>query len=149
VVDIACGSDHACALKTDGSALCWGANESDQRGFEGSSETSLPELVPDLPPARRIFAGSSRTCALTKDGRLFCWGTQQFGYIGYRCKGGTDCVGPRDEVLSDVEEVSMNDERICAGTAKGELYCWGFNSWWQLGDGTMTDRNRPVLISLE
>src|SRR5262249_45111206 len=35
----------------------------------------------------------------------------------------------------------------CATTTTGEAYCWGNNFYGQVGDGTITNRNSPVLAS--
>jgi alpha-tubulin suppressor-like RCC1 family protein len=35
----------------------------------------------------------------------------------------------------------------CGLTTEGTAYCWGYNFWGQLGDGTLTDRSLPVPVS--
>jgi alpha-tubulin suppressor-like RCC1 family protein len=35
----------------------------------------------------------------------------------------------------------------CARTSAGQLFCWGRNTFGQLGDGTTTDRPAPVRVA--
>jgi alpha-tubulin suppressor-like RCC1 family protein len=36
----------------------------------------------------------------------------------------------------------------CGVTASGGAYCWGYNAFGQLGDGTTTDHSTPMPVSL-
>ena len=46
---IACGGHHSCAMKSDGTLWCWGANEHGQLGNDSTMDTSVPVQVM-LPP---------------------------------------------------------------------------------------------------
>ncbi|MGH7628197.1 MAG: Ig-like domain-containing protein [Gemmatimonadales bacterium] len=46
-------------------------------------------------------------------------------------------------------QVSAGSHHTCAVTTEGAAYCWGFNSFGQLGDATTTDRTRPVPVADE
>lgn len=55
------------------------------------------------------------------------------GACGNECA--YDCVGT---ICNDPVEVSAGDEFTCARTAMGQVYCWGWNQWGQIG-GTITE----------
>ena len=56
---VAAGSRHTCALRTDGTVVCWGANNSDQINAPGGTFTALS-------------AGRRHTCGLRVDGTIEC-----------------------------------------------------------------------------
>ena len=66
--------NHACALKSDGTAHCWGGNSSGQLGNGSITNSGIPVLVSELTNAISISAGGNHTCALTTAGVARCWG---------------------------------------------------------------------------
>ena len=44
------------------------------------------------------------------------------------------------------QSVSPGGTWSCGVTTAGAAYCWGDNDFWQLGDGTTTNSNVPVLV---
>jgi alpha-tubulin suppressor-like RCC1 family protein len=46
-------------------------------------------------------------------------------------------------------QLSGGGNHTCGVTADHRVYCWGFNAFGQLGDGSTTQRLRPVLVSGE
>jgi alpha-tubulin suppressor-like RCC1 family protein len=44
------------------------------------------------------------------------------------------------------EKISAGYDHSCGLSTSGEAYCWGANTWGQLGDGTTTDRLTPMPV---
>src|SRR5262245_5866121 len=63
-VQIGAGGAHSCAVRDDGSAVCWGAETADGRLGDGKNlDSSLPVLVTFLSDATSIATGSTHSCA--------------------------------------------------------------------------------------
>lgn len=50
-------------------------------------------------------------------------------------------------VIIQVTQISGGTNHSCAVTVAGGIKCWGINNYGQLGDGTNTNRTRPVNVS--
>ena len=59
------------------------------------------------------------------------------------------CSTRLDEHCLDaaIVEVDAGSAHTCARRGSGEVMCWGSNGEGQLGDGTLTDRPAPILVS--
>ncbi|MGY8702341.1 MAG: hypothetical protein ACKVHH_06500, partial [Candidatus Poseidoniales archaeon] len=67
---------HACAVGTDGSVVCWGANDKGQLGIGTTSASEAPSIVslPSGVVALSVSAGSDHSCVATSSGSVYCWG---------------------------------------------------------------------------
>lgn len=144
--DMSAGSEHVCVLLTDGSARCWGDNSSGQLGTGLSADASSPVPVQDLDSAATSAAGGDHSCAVTADGRVQCWGSNVYGELG----DGTR-ITRRTPVavmgLPDrINAVAAGKYHTCALTATGQVWCWGYNGYGQLGDNTTYYRLVPVQV---
>ena len=122
------GWSHACALRSDGTAACWGLNNSGQLNDGTTTYRFVSGPVAGLLDARAINVGAYQTCVMRTGGAL-CWSP-------------TDSLSP----LTDVAEVQAGNMYRCARTTAGAVYCWGSNTNGELGDGTTTSRSAPTRV---
>ncbi len=154
-VAISAGLFHTCALKTSGSAVCWGYNSQGQLGdgTVDNDKTSTVAVI-GLADAVAISAGSYHTCALKSDSSVACWGSNVNGQLGNGTRvGQTTTVlvtGLTDAVAlhSSKPAGEGSDGHTCALKATGGVVCWGDNFDGQLGDGTSGNiRTTTVAVS--
>lgn len=141
---LAVGGTHSCSLAGDGSAACWGGNDSGQLGDGSVSRRVTPARVVAPEPFVTMAAGVSHTCGIGGSGTTFCWGANTAGQIG----DGTRTSRPQPaRVALDQRLVILaaGNGHTCGADGSGVLYCWGQNTNGQLGDGTRADRLVPVI----
>lgn len=89
-IDVACGSEHTVALRSDGGLVCWGKGENGQVGTRGTANAYGPVLA-KLPvekgatePVRfvSVAAGARHSAAISSKGDAYLWGDGSQGQIG-------------------------------------------------------------------
>lgn len=74
VVELALGTEHACARSSTGKVLCWGNPTGGVLGRVVDAASFVdPGPVPGIDDAREIATGDYQTCALGRR-HLYCWG---------------------------------------------------------------------------
>lgn len=114
---------------------------------------------PGTPPVfESVRALSSHTCATAPGGVAFCWGDDNVKELGApsieTCGSATNsfpCSTVPLAVSGGIAFVSLGDgpapAHTCGIAIDGQAFCWGWNNNGQLGDGTTTTRDAPVLVS--
>lgn len=147
-VAIAAGSDHTCAVISDGTARCWGINAFGRVGDGTESVATVPKTVSGLSDVIAISSGEYHACAVLSDRSAWCWGGNIAGELGIG-RSGTgeyELLPVRVEGLSDVITISAGFCQTCAVLSDGTIRCWGTNDEGQLGDGTTTESPLPVPV---
>jgi alpha-tubulin suppressor-like RCC1 family protein len=143
---ISAGATHACGITPRGEAYCWGNNYGGQLGDGTRLSRETPTAVKTSLRFVAIATGALHTCALTSDGEAFCWGRDNYGQLGDG--GGTQDSSEPVRVAGDHSFAAIRafGSHTCATTPSGEAFCWGYNLDGQLGDGSRTNRSRPVYV---
>lgn len=144
LVAIAAGNGFTCALATDGTVYCWGANSEGQLGRDRISEMEGVDAVAGGLSFDAIAAGEQNVCGLS-GGRAYCWGE---GELLDRQTPAPGPVAVEPDDLSFVS-VTVGGAHACGLEADGSAWCWGQNTLLgggQLGDGTITPSARAVAV---
>ena len=165
IESIATSDDHTCALLTDKTARCWGANSYGGLGNGIRNTKAPPNIVTVLESVggealgdiKQISVGSDHTCALLEDKTAQCWGLNSHGQLG---TGNTDTSFsplPVMDVetaapLANIVQISARANHTCALLEDKTAQCWGFNNASQLGTGAdllFLSDPLPVVESLD
>jgi alpha-tubulin suppressor-like RCC1 family protein len=146
---------ESCALKTDGAVYCWGPNNYGQVGDGSTVDRLTPYGIPTLSSGVTSITSSpdgTSYCAI-KSGAVYCWGRNDNGQLGNNTTTNQKTpVQPLDGgtlqptiLASGVTQIAMSNYHTCA-LKNTILYCWGTNSWGQLGTGNTNNYYTPALI---
>lgn len=161
---VALGGLHSCALTKTGELRCWGDNQLGALGDGTDTNRTKPNPVTVATSVQTFTLqgheskqGYSSTCVLRRDGGLKCWGANQYGQLG-----NGSVLPSRSPVnvknVVDVQAIVSGKGIDYNGTpagfhrcvllkaSGGSVKCWGSNSFGELGDGTVDQRNEPVAV---
>ena len=159
--------DHSCAVTTGGAAYCWGNNIDGDIGDGTSTARSVPTAVSgsytwtdisvmdsDSNVSNPQFGLTASTfyeasCGIT-GGNAYCWGDNTVGELGTGNNTSSATPVAVTGGLTFTKLARANGAyglHMCGITSTGAAYCWGINNYGQLGNGTSTNSNSPVLVS--
>lgn len=129
-----------------GAAKCWGYNNEGQLGDGTRTHKTTPTLVAGLDVGvTAIGGGHFHTCAI-KNGELLCWGDNAYGAIGDGTNTQRLVPVPVVGMSDNVEQIGVDGNYFSCSIRQSKPYCWGYNGWGQLGDGSHTTRYAPAVV---
>jgi alpha-tubulin suppressor-like RCC1 family protein len=147
--NISAGSDYACAIKTNGTLFCWGADTYGKLGRNSSTGIHVP--VQESTAASdwaRVSAGHNHACAVKTNDTLFCWGSNEYGQLGNNSTTNSSIPVQESTAASDWTNVSAGVRHTCAIKTNGTLFCWGNNDSGDLGNNSATSSHVPAPVSM-
>jgi alpha-tubulin suppressor-like RCC1 family protein len=134
---VTAGAEHACAIRDDGTAWCWGRNDFGQLGDGTIEDRASPVQVSsdNLPRFAAIAAGADHTCARAEDGSVWCWGSNAKQQLG-RPFADSKPIPTQVPGLSGVKQIAAGHAHTCALLEDGKVSCWGANNASQIGNTT-------------
>lgn len=152
VTEARAGCEFSLALTSRGRLLAWGLNSDGQLG-DGSTKGSRVPVKVKLPRKTRVkafSAGCFHALALTTTGEVLAWGYNGDGQLGDGSTTSSDTpVKVKLPRHVTVKAVSAGCYHSLALDTKGQIVAWGNNSDGQLGNGTTTGSDRPLIIRFE
>ncbi|QPX48309.1 regulator of chromosome condensation [Synechococcus phage S-SRM01] len=145
---LASGSVHIAAIKTDGTLWIWGRNNFGQLGDNTKTDRSTPVTTfAGEANWKQVACGGLHTAAIKTDGTLWDWGYNNPGQLGdntttSRCTPVTTFAGGTNwKQVANGNGVGFN----AAIKTDGTLWIWGSNAYGQIGDNTSgSNRLTPV-----
>ncbi len=150
-------SQHTCGLTSAGAAYCWGWNVYGQLGDGTATDRTTPVAVSGGLAFTQLVAGTYVTCGIATDGATYCWGEGTHGQLGNSTSLPTCWDGyaswpcQTTPILVDgglaFSSLVAGNGSACGLTSAGAAYCWGYNYYGQVGDGSTTDRWAPTPVA--
>ena len=139
---VSAGRAFTCGVTTDNRAYCWGHNPYGQLGsgvtgpdtcFAGVACSTIPVPVAGSMRFSTVSAGQDHACAVTTGARIYCWGLNPFGQVGDGTTGNARLAPVPVAREVRFSRVDAGNYHTCALTPQHRAYCWGENSYGQLG----------------
>lgn len=146
---VSAGSGFTLALSSDGKIYSWGRNDKGQLGDGTTQDRLTPVEVSTSLSFVAISAGDHHSIAITENGQLFSWGGNSKGQVGISNNSDVllpTAVSTASSGTRTFSSIAAGQQHTLALAFDGTLFAWGRNYYGQLGDGTTTDSNGPVLV---
>ncbi len=148
-VDVSDGSARtsSCALRADGTVLCWGANDLGQLGDGTTVDRAKPTRVAGIADAAEIRLEWGRACARLRDGSVKCWGDNDRGLLVPNATQAVLKTPVAVKGIANATRIAVGADHACAALRDGTLRCWGDaedmpNGW----ESAVKDAPQPVAI---
>ncbi|HEX5657682.1 MAG TPA: hypothetical protein VFX59_10830 [Polyangiales bacterium] len=148
VKEIALGGGTSCALQQDGKLLCWGHSV-----YRDADSANIVDIQSPVPVAKQAPAGlhgmrvgSNHLCGIDAEGHAVCRGRGGAGQLGAgKFESSPDHFVSVIGLTQTVKEVAAGSNHSCARLLDDTVWCWGWSTDGQLGDGAATDGTAPDL----
>jgi alpha-tubulin suppressor-like RCC1 family protein len=136
-------------IKTDGTLWIWGSNNYGQLGDNTTVGKSSPVQTVSAVTTWKYVSVNTNTCgAIKTDGTLWMWGRNNYGQLGNN-NATINQSSPVQTVSGGTtwKYVSLGrniNAHVAAIKTDGTLWMWGYNSYGQLGNNSITNYSSPI-----
>lgn len=167
-IDVQATYRGTCVHFANGGVKCWGQWD-DLTGQANNGATQTGERMGDDVgemgdnlnfidfgtgrTVKKLFVGTrGSACAKLDNDNTVCWGSNGYGRLGTESTAsignGIGSMGnslvPLDLNGGVVDQMSINEEHVCAVQTNGDAKCWGDNRHGQLGQEDQTNRGHTA-----
>ena len=149
-IQLSSEANTACVVLDDGELYCWGRNWEGNIGLN-DTHPGVDQLSPvrsgDQSDWKLTGTGDGHTCGVRGSGLLFGWGRNTAANLGLgqtndQQRRSATQIGTDDDWLT----VVSGQDSSCGIRAGGSLFCWGENSFGNLGLGDIVQRLVPTAV---
>ncbi len=147
-LEVSAGRAHTCAVTVTGLAYCWGSNEHGELGI-GQATPSIPSpvLVSGGLRFHSVQAGSGYTCGVSREQQAYCWGDDSMLELGNPSVGKISTVPVPVSGGHAFAALGTSDmTHTCGITDRGVIWCWGYNRFGMVGNGSTRDEPVPIQV---
>jgi alpha-tubulin suppressor-like RCC1 family protein len=142
---ISAGSKQSVALLKNGTVMAWG-----QYPGNGTNDSLVPVAVTGLSGVAAIAAGGGGydySLALLENGKVMSWGNGNSGQLGNGTTTTSEAPVEVTGLSEPVTAIAAGEAHGLALMSNGTVMAWGSGGSGQLGNGTETSSDVPVVVS--
>lgn len=147
IIDVSASGAHVLFLKNDGTVWACGVNSYGQLGTGNTYNVSTPVQIPGLNNVTAISAGGNHSLFLKSDSTVWVCGYNFYGQLGLGDNTNRHTPTQLTSLQKYTTAISAGFFHSLFLTKYSIVYASGMNSEGQLGNGTTTDSNIPVLCN--
>ena len=148
ISSVSAGAEHTCMVR-DATVWCTGSNSRGQLGT-GSLTKTIAFSPSTMTNAVMVDVAGTTSCAVRSDATVWCWGTIATSLDAVTARiVTTDSPVPVQIPLTNVRTVAVGTSHTCATQNDDTVWCWGSNTWGQLGNNSILDSVLPVQARID
>lgn len=141
----------SCALLENGDVYCWGNNIAWSLGIGASiGDIKVSPNRVNITNVIQLTTWNHGWCALRSDWTIWCWWSNASWQL-WNGNNINSAIPVQVNWINNATKISSNIDgwqwiysTVCALRSNGTIWCWGYNAYGMLGNGTNVSSNIPV-----